>query len=143
GRVSKGEITEFDFAARLGALQDFRVAIIDTGLGRKNVIQPAHGSRATLKNICHPSKGNHGPDEHGEVSVESNQRPQGNLAAEELMAALPEHDQKGCANERLKRRHKHAPGADEADVSRDVLAVGPVKAADFCFFLRVGAHEAY
>ena len=59
------------------------------------------------------------------------------------MAALPQHDQEGSANERLKRRHKHAPGADEPDVSRDILAVGLVEAADFRFFLRVGAHDAH
>jgi len=51
GRISKGEMTEFDFATRLGAFRNSRVAIIDIRLGREDVIQTAHGSRAALKNI--------------------------------------------------------------------------------------------
>src|SRR5712692_3458443 len=89
GGITEREMTEFDFAARLGAFRDFRVAIIDIRFGGEDIIQPAHGSRAALKDICDPSKGDHGPDEHGKVAVESNQRTQGNLAAEQLMAALP------------------------------------------------------
>src|SRR5947207_15842990 len=34
GRIREGEMAEIDFAARLGALRDFRVAIIDIRLGR-------------------------------------------------------------------------------------------------------------
>src|SRR6266851_9166016 len=117
-------MTEFDFAERLSVFRYFRVAIIDIRFGGEDVIQPAHGSSAALKNICDPSQGDHGPDEHGEVAVEGNQRTQGNLAAEELMPALPQDNQKGGADERLKRGHEHAPGADEADISRDILAVG-------------------
>src|SRR5437899_2207394 len=130
-RISEREMAEFDFAARLGALRNFRLAVIDIGLGGEDVIEPAHGSGAALKNICDPSESDHRPDEQGEVSVEGNQRAEGNLAAEKLMAALPQHDQEGRADERLKGRHEHAPGADELNVARDVFAVGPVKAADF------------
>src|SRR6202521_4954158 len=126
GWIGEGEMAEFNFAARLGAFRNFGVAIIDIRLGREDVIEPAHGGRAALKDICNPSKSDHGPDEHGKVAVEANEGTEGNLAVEELMAALPQHDQKGRANERLKRGHKHAPGADEADVSRNIFAVGLV-----------------
>src|SRR5712664_3510495 len=134
-------MAKFDFAARLGVFGDFRVAVIDIRFGREDVIQPAHGGRATLKDICDPSQCDHGPDEHGEITVEGNERTERNLPVKELMAALPQHDQEGRADERLKRRHKHAPGADEADVSRNILAVGLVEAPDFRFFLGVGAHD--
>src|SRR6266446_498090 len=92
-RVSKGEMAEFDFAARLGAFRNFRVAVVNIGLGGEDVIEPAHGSSAALKDIRDPSKGDHGPDEQSEISVEGNQRAERNLAAEELVAALPEDDQ--------------------------------------------------
>src|SRR5258708_31281167 len=143
GRISEGEMTELDFAARLGPHRDFCAAIIDIRLGGEDVIQPAHGSGAALKDISDPSQGDHGPDEQGEVTVEGNERAKGDLAAEKLMAALPKHDQKGRADERLKRRHKHAPGADEADVPRDILAAGLVDASDFRNFLMVRAHQPH
>src|SRR5712675_428359 len=59
-----------------------------------------------------------------------------------MVAALPEHDQKGKANERLDRRHEHTPCADEFDIASNVLAVGLVETADFGFFLRVGPDDA-
>src|SRR5260370_36369074 len=89
GRVSKGEMAKFDFAARLGVFGDFRVAVIDIRFGREDVIQPAHGGRATLKDICNPSQGDHGPDEHGEITVKGNERTARNLPLKALMAALP------------------------------------------------------
>src|SRR5438876_102649 len=117
-RISEREMAEFDFAARLGALRNFRAAVIDIGLGGEDVIEPAHGSGAALKNVGDPSEGDHGPNELPQVSVESNQRAEGNLAAEKLVAALPQHDEKGCADKRLKRGHEHTPGADELNVAR-------------------------
>src|ERR1700687_1515983 len=89
GRISKGEMTEFDFAARLGAFGDFRVAIIDIRFGGEDVLQTAHGSRAALKNICDPTEGNHRPDEQSEIAVEGDESAERNLAAEKLVAALP------------------------------------------------------
>src|SRR5439155_6431761 len=41
--VSESEMAEFDFAKRLGTFRNFRLAVIDMGLGGKNVIEPAHG----------------------------------------------------------------------------------------------------
>ncbi len=58
------------------------------------------------------------------------------------MAALPEYDEEGKADERLQRWHKHAPGADELDVASHVFAIGLVEAADFGFFLGVGTDFA-
>src|SRR5438552_4215278 len=129
--VSKGEMAEFDFATRLGACRNFRLAVIDIGLGGENVIEPAHGGGAALKNICDPSEGDHGPDEHGKKPIEGNESAEGNLVAEDLMTTLPQHNEKGCADERLERRHEHAPDSNKADVLGNVYAVGPVKAADF------------
>jgi len=85
-------MAEFDFAARLGAFRNFRVAIINVCLGGEDVIQAAHGSRTALKNIRDPSESNHGPYEQSEVSIEGNERAEGNLAAEKLVAALPKDD---------------------------------------------------
>ena len=59
------------------------------------------------------------------------------------MPALPQDNQKRYADKRLERRHEHAPGADQLDVARDILAVGLVKAANFGFFLCVGANDAH
>src|SRR2546430_13022176 len=136
-------MAEFDFAKRLGAFGNFRGAVVNIRLGDEDVIEPAHGSGASLKNIGDPPEGDHGPDEQSEVSVEGNQRAEGNLAAEELVAALPQHDEKGCADERLKRRHEHAPGADELNVARDVFAIGAVEAADFGFLLSISANDGH
>src|SRR5437867_6373314 len=106
-------MAEFDFAARLGAFRGFRVAIIDIRLGREDVVEPAHGSRAALKDICDPTEGDHRPDQQGEIAIESNESAERNLPAEELVAALPKHNQKSCANQSGERRHEHAPSADE------------------------------
>src|SRR5216684_9138143 len=143
GRIGKSEMAEFDFAARLGALRDFRVAVIDIRLSREDVVEPAHGSRAALENICDPAEGDHRPNQQGEIAIESNESAERNPAAKELVAALPKHNEKSCADERGKRRHEHAPGADEADVSRDIFEVGFVEAADFGLFLGVSAHDAH
>ena len=55
---------------------------------------------------------------------------------------MPEHDQEGKTDERLKRRHKHAPGANEFDIACDVLAIGLVETTNLGFLLRVGADHA-
>src|SRR2546430_17319802 len=94
------------------------------------------------KNIGHPTKRNHGPYELVEIEKEGNQRAKRDLAAKKLVAALPKDNQETRADQGLKRRHKHAPGADEADVARDVLAIGLVKRAHFRLFLSIGPHNA-
>jgi len=55
GRVRKSQIPEFNFAAdfRRSAWHDGR--IVDLGLRIENVVQPAHGSAASLKNVGHKS----------------------------------------------------------------------------------------
>src|SRR5713101_3451814 len=106
GWVGEREMTEFDFAAGLGAFRDFGIAITDIWFGREDVIQPAHGSCAALKNISDPTEGNHGPDERVKINVECEESPEGNLTTEEFVAAVPMQDQKGDANERLKRGHE-------------------------------------
>ena len=58
------------------------------------------------------------------------------------MSALPEDDQEARADERLERRHEHAPGANQFDVAIDVFLVGFVEATDFGFFLCIGADDA-
>src|SRR6266850_1099177 len=57
------------------------------------------------------------------------------------MATLPEHDQKGKADERLERWHEHAPSTNEFNIASNVLAVGLVETADFGFFLSVGPDD--
>src|SRR5260370_25632 len=71
GRISESEMTKFDFAARLGTCRDFGVAIIDIRFGGEDVIQPTHGSGATLENICDPSEGRHRPSEPGQEALRS------------------------------------------------------------------------
>src|SRR6266699_3042442 len=98
---------------------------------------------AALKNICHPSERNHRPHEQRQISVKGNQRAERNLPTQQLMSALPQHNQKRYADQRLQRWHEHAPGANQLDVSRDVLAVRFIKTALFCFFLRVSSYHAH
>src|SRR6266404_1267731 len=59
------------------------------------------------------------------------------------MAALPEDDEEGGADERLERGHEHAPGANEFDVAGDVFAIGFVEAANFGFFLGVSTDDTH
>src|SRR5260370_42232357 len=70
GRISEGEMTELDFAARLGPHRDFCAAIIDIRLGGEDVIQPAPGNGAALEVISDPSRGEHWPAERGAGTVE-------------------------------------------------------------------------
>jgi len=42
----------------------------------------------------------------------------------------------------VKRRHEHAPGADEADVRETYSRLGLIEGANLGFFLGVGAHNA-
>src|SRR5260221_5617308 len=59
------------------------------------------------------------------------------------MAALPEDDEEGGADERLERGHEHAPGANEFDIASDVFAIGLVEAANFGFFLGVSTDDTH
>ena len=59
------------------------------------------------------------------------------------MSALPENDQESRADERLERRHEHAPGADQTDVARDIFPVRAVESANLGFFLHISAHHAH
>src|SRR5713226_7415310 len=145
GNVSgegEGEVAKFDFAGDGGVRRDLHEAVVDLRLRAQDVIQAAHGGGAALENVGNPAEGDHGPDQKAEIAVERDQGTEGDLAAKKLMAALPEDDEEGSADERLKRRHEHAPGADELDIAGDVLAIGLVEAADFGFFLGVGADDA-
>src|SRR5271169_5189322 len=99
GGVGEIQVAEFNLAEGLGANRNFRVTVVNIRFGSEDVIQTAHGSRATLKNIRDPPESNHGPNEQGEIAVEGHQRAEGNLAAEELMAALPQNDKETCAHE--------------------------------------------
>src|SRR5260370_16550996 len=90
--IGEGETAEFDFAARHGAFRDFCATIIDIGFGGKNVIQAAHGGCAALKDICNPAEGDHWPDELVKKAVERHECAQRSLAAEEVVAAFPQHD---------------------------------------------------
>src|SRR5713226_2254310 len=145
GNVSgegESEVAKFDFAGDGGVRRDLHEAVVDLRLRAQDVIQAAHGGGAALENVGDPAEGDHGPDQKAEIAVERDQGTEGDLAAKKLMAALPEDDEEGSADERLKRRHEHAPGADELDIAGDVLAIGLVEAADFGFFLGVGADDA-
>src|SRR5713226_3420112 len=137
-----GEVAKFDFAGDGGVRRDLHEAVVDLRLRAQDVIQAAHGGGAALENVGDPAEGDHGPDQKAEIAVERDQGTEGDLAAKKLMAALPEDDEEGSADERLKRRHEHAPSADELDVAGDVFAIGLVEAADFGFFLGVSADDA-
>src|SRR5882762_5120196 len=140
-RKSEVQIAKFDFAGNRCAGSNPGIAVIDLRLRAQDVIEAAHGSGATLKNIRDPAESDHLPDQQAKKAVESNERAKRYLAAKKLVAALPQHDQKGKPDERLKRRHEHAPSTNEFDIASNVLAVGLVEAADFGFFLGVSADD--
>src|ERR1700687_15726 len=130
----EGEVAKFDFAGDWGVSGDGGVAVVDLRLRAEDVIQTCHGGGAALENVGDPAEGDHGPDQKAEIAIESDQGTEGDLAAKELMAALPEDNEEGGADKRLKRRHEHAPGADELDVAGDVLAIGLVETPAFSLF---------
>ena len=122
--------------------RNFGGAVVDLRSGAQDVVKAAGGGGAALEDIGYPAQSDHRPDENAEIGVERDQGAERNFAAEELMAALPENDQERRADEGLERGHEHAPGADQLDVARNVFAVGLVEAADFGFFLGIGANDA-
>src|SRR5260370_41764466 len=78
GRVGERGMTEFDFAAGLGAFRDFGIAIIDIWFGGEDGIQPAHRNCPSMKNISDPTQGNHVPEGPSEITVECDDSPGGN-----------------------------------------------------------------
>src|SRR5579872_1924 len=142
GWIAEGEIAKFDFAARDFAWGNRREAVVNLRLRIEDVVETTHGSGAALKDIGDPAEGDHGPDELREVSVERDERAERKAPAQEQIAAGPEHDQERNPDQRLKRGHEQAPGANQLDVARDVLAIGFIEAADFRLFLRIRADNA-
>ncbi len=69
-RKSEVQIAKFDFAGNRCAGSDSCIAVIDLRLRAQDVIEAAHGSGATLKNIRDPAESDHGPDEKAEKAVE-------------------------------------------------------------------------
>src|SRR5207245_10719008 len=114
---------KFNFSRRYGVGRNLGLRIIDAWLCRKNVAKPTHGRCAALKNICHPSERNHRPHEQRQISVKGNQRAERNLPTQHLISAMPQHNKKRYADQRLQRWHEHAPGAKHIYVSRDLTAV--------------------
>src|SRR5579862_4736022 len=96
--VRKREMAKFNFTSGLFIGRHFCAAIVNLRFSGENVIETAHGSGAALKNIGDPAESNHRTHENGKVPVKRDERPKGNLPAQKLMAALPEHDEKGRAD---------------------------------------------
>src|SRR5256885_1361343 len=88
-RIGERQIPKFNFAPRHYVCRNFRSAVVNTRLRRQDVIEPAHRSRAALKNVCHPSERNHRPYQLSQVAVKRDQRAERNLSAQKLMTALP------------------------------------------------------
>src|SRR5260370_7362837 len=103
----------------------------------ENVIKGSQRRSGPMKNIKDAAKGDHGPDQQIEIKEECEESTDGKLMAENLMAALPQKDEKRKTDERLKRRHEHTPSADQLDVARDVFPIRLVQSTDFGFFLTV------
>src|SRR4029077_3367114 len=142
GGICEIQVAKFDSAGNGGVRRDLHEAVVDLGLRAQDVIQAAHGGGATLENVGDPAKRDHRPDEQIQIKEECEERADGKLVAQDLMAALPEKDEKGSTDERLKRRHEHAPSADELDVAGDVFTIGRVEPSYFRAFLSVGADYA-
>ncbi len=113
------------------------------GLGFEDEEEAAHGGGAALEDVGDEAERDHGEGQLSHVGVEGDEFAEGNLALDDLASAEPEHQNEGHANQRLQRRHEHAPGGNELEVARDVLAIGGVKAAHLGGFLGVGAHHAH
>src|SRR6266403_4748947 len=138
----EGEVAKFDFAGEGGVWSDGGCAVVDLRLRAEDVIQAAHGGGAALENVGDPAESDHGPNEQAEIAIEGDQGAERNLAAKKLVAALPENNEERNADECLERGHEHAPSADELNITSYVFPVGLVEAADFGFFLGVGADDA-
>src|SRR5712664_3204032 len=111
GRKGEGEIAKFDLAGDRSIRRNGGAPIVDLRLRAEDVIEATHGGGAALKNVGDPTESNHRPDQQTEKTVESNEGAKRNLAAQQFVAALPEDDQERNTDERLERRHEHAPSA--------------------------------
>src|ERR1700680_4145751 len=127
GGEGEGEVAKFDFAGDGYAGSDGGIAVVDLRLCVEYVVEAAHGGGAALEDVGDPTESDHGPDEHIEVKEEREERTNGKLMAEYLMAAFPEKYQETETDESLERGHEHAPGTNELDVARDVFAVRLIK----------------
>src|SRR5581483_6149008 len=123
GWIAEGEIAKFDFAARDFARGNRREAVVNLRLRIEDVVETTHGRGAALKDIGDPAEGDHGPDELREVSVERAERAEGEGAGQEQIGAGAEHNDGRNPEQRLKGGHEQAPGVDQLDVARDVLAI--------------------
>src|SRR4029077_14205651 len=95
GRKREIEIAEFNLAGNDRGGLDLREAIVDLRLRLQNIVEPAHGGSSALENIGDPAEGDHRPSQNAQIGVKGNQSAQRNLPPQKLVAALPEHDEKG------------------------------------------------
>src|SRR6266849_6661720 len=93
GGEGEGEVAEFDFAGDGSVGSGGGVAVVNLRLRAKDVIQAAHRGGAALENVGYPTEGDHGPDQKAEIAIERDEGTEGDLAAKELMSALPENDE--------------------------------------------------
>ena len=77
------------------------------------------------------------------ICVEGHEFAQRDFSSNHLASAEPEHQYKSQADQRRQRRHEHAPGGDQLQVARHVLAVGRVKRSHLRVFLRIRPDDTH
>ncbi len=82
-----------------------------------------------MEDIGDESQRDHRENELDHVRVEGHEFTQRDLPGNHLAAAEPQDQHKRQADQGRQRGHEHAPGANQLQVARDVLAVGSVEAA--------------
>src|SRR5581483_1023275 len=109
-------MSKFNFSSNFARIAGFDVCIVDLRFGIENVIQPAHRSAATLKNIGYKSQRYHGENEPRHERVKRDQFAEGNPAHNDQSSALPQHEHKSQAHQHLEQGHEQAPKINQPQV---------------------------
>jgi hypothetical protein len=109
----------------------------------EDLVDACERCAAALHQVHHPSQRDHGPHQDAHVGVEHDEAAQRDPPGQHLAAAIPEHRQKGEADERLQQGLEDARDAHQPDILRDICAVQFFEVAQLGLFLHEGAHHAH
>src|SRR5580698_3700345 len=104
--------------------------ITDACLRVQNVIQTPHGSRATLKNIRHPTQRDHRKHQLAQEPIERPHGPYRKPMVDHVAPALTEQNYKRDPNQRGEKRKEQAPGSNQLDVAVHIIAIRQIESLD-------------
>jgi hypothetical protein len=106
-----------------------------------NLPEPSHRGLTALKQVHHPTQGDHRPGEHRQVHAEGDESADGDGAVDRERSAGAKHDHGSQSAEEREEWIESAPQPDQRHVESQVLVVEGAKPLYLGRFLPVGADD--